>query len=60
VSIPSTLKPGAYVLRHEIIALHGARSDDGAQAYPQWYDSTHEIGQEFILISAQREHYGQW
>ena len=35
VTIPSSIKPGAYVLRHEIIALHGARSDNGAQNYPQ-------------------------
>jgi lytic cellulose monooxygenase (C1-hydroxylating) len=35
VTIPPTLKAGAYVLRHEIIALHSARSADGAQAYPQ-------------------------
>ncbi|KAK6431095.1 hypothetical protein LTR95_012745 [Oleoguttula sp. CCFEE 5521] len=34
-TIPSTLKPGAYVLRHEIISLHAARSDNGAQNYPQ-------------------------
>ena len=35
VVIPASLKPGAYVLRHEIIALHGARSPNGAQSYPQ-------------------------
>ncbi|KAL2176433.1 glycoside hydrolase family 61 protein [Thermothelomyces heterothallicus CBS 202.75] len=35
VQIPSDLKAGNYVLRHEIIALHGAQSPNGAQAYPQ-------------------------
>jgi len=33
--IPSTLAPGQYVIRHEIIALHAAGSANGAQAYPQ-------------------------
>ncbi|KAF1980385.1 glycoside hydrolase [Bimuria novae-zelandiae CBS 107.79] len=33
--IPKNLKPGNYVVRHEIIALHGAQSDNGAQLYPQ-------------------------
>ncbi|KAI9151357.1 Polysaccharide monooxygenase Cel61a [Paramyrothecium foliicola] len=35
VTIPRNLKAGDYVLRHEIIALHGAGNDNGAQAYPQ-------------------------
>ncbi|KAK4213456.1 glycoside hydrolase [Rhypophila decipiens] len=35
VRIPPRLRPGNYVLRHEIIALHGAGSDNGAQNYPQ-------------------------
>jgi cellulase len=35
VVIPSTIAAGPYVLRHEIIALHGAGSTDGAQNYPQ-------------------------
>lgn len=35
VTIPSDLAAGGYVLRHEIIALHSAGQDDGAQAYPQ-------------------------
>lgn len=35
VQIPSNLQPGNYVLRHEIIALHGGSSPNGAQAYPQ-------------------------
>ena len=34
-TIPRNLAPGNYVLRHEIIALHGAGSDNGAQNYPQ-------------------------
>jgi hypothetical protein len=35
VTIPSNLAPGDYVLRHEIIALHAAGSQNGAQNYPQ-------------------------
>lgn len=35
LTIPSDLKAGNYVLRHEIIALHSAGQEDGAQAYPQ-------------------------
>jgi hypothetical protein len=41
VTIPSDIKPGTYVIRHEIIALHGAMNDNfvtkvsGAQFYPQ-------------------------
>lgn len=35
VTIPSTIAPGNYVLRHEIIALHSAGNADGAQNYPQ-------------------------
>ncbi|KAK0619732.1 glycosyl hydrolase family 61-domain-containing protein [Immersiella caudata] len=35
VQIPANLKAGNYVLRHEIIALHGAPNANGAQSYPQ-------------------------
>ena len=35
VTIPESVAPGKYVLRHEIIALHSAGQDDGAQLYPQ-------------------------
>ncbi|KAF7908163.1 uncharacterized protein EAF01_003918 [Botrytis porri] len=35
VTIPESLAPGAYVLRHEIIALHSAEQANGAQNYPQ-------------------------
>lgn len=35
VTIPKTIAPGNYVLRHEIIALHSAEEADGAQNYPQ-------------------------
>lgn len=35
VKIPANIAPGHYVLRHEILALHGAGSPDGAQSYPQ-------------------------
>lgn len=34
VTIPATLKPGNYVLRHETIALHEAQKVGGAQLYP--------------------------
>ncbi|KAG8822693.1 Esterase/lipase/thioesterase [Serendipita sp. 401] len=34
VTIPSGLKPGQYLIRHEIIALHSAYSYPGAQVYP--------------------------
>jgi lytic cellulose monooxygenase (C1-hydroxylating) len=34
-TIPASLKPGNYVLRHEIIALHSAHELNGAQNYPQ-------------------------
>jgi cellulase len=35
VTVPSSIKAGNYVFRHEIIALHGAGSANGAQSYPQ-------------------------
>ncbi|KAM0710980.1 hypothetical protein Q7P35_001719 [Cladosporium inversicolor] len=35
LTIPESLAPGNYVLRHEIIALHSAGQENGAQAYPQ-------------------------
>ena len=35
VTIPQCIAPGNYVLRHEIIALHGAFKIDNAQNYPQ-------------------------
>lgn len=35
VRIPQCVKPGNYVLRHEIIALHEAFDTNGAQNYPQ-------------------------
>lgn len=35
VTIPESLAPGNYVLRHEIIALHSAGQAGGAQSYPQ-------------------------
>lgn len=37
-TVPSTLAAGNYVFRHEIIALHGAGSEDGAQNYPQCFN----------------------
>jgi hypothetical protein len=35
ITIPDDIEAGYYVLRHEIIALHGAEDLDGAQNYPQ-------------------------
>ncbi|KAI0161642.1 glycoside hydrolase family 61 protein [Hypoxylon sp. FL1284] len=37
-TIPASVAPGNYVLRHEIIALHGASSLNGAQNYPQCFN----------------------
>ncbi|CAM1502344.1 Fc.00g043280.m01.CDS01 [Cosmosporella sp. VM-42] len=38
VQIPAQLEAGNYVLRHEIIALHGAGQPNGAQNYPQCFN----------------------
>jgi hypothetical protein len=38
VKVPKSLAPGNYVFRHEIIALHGAGSLNGAQNYPQCFN----------------------
>ncbi|CAG9951913.1 unnamed protein product [Clonostachys rosea f. rosea IK726] len=38
IRIPEKLKPGDYVLRHEIIALHGSGKMNGAQNYPQCFN----------------------
>ncbi|MCJ1442924.1 MAG: Esterase/lipase/thioesterase [Stictis urceolatum] len=38
-TIPATLKPGNYLIRHEIIALHSAYTYPGAQFYPSTYNS---------------------
>lgn len=35
VTIPSSIAAGNYVMRHEIIALHSAGNENGAQNYPQ-------------------------
>ncbi|KAI1272109.1 glycosyl hydrolase family 61-domain-containing protein [Xylaria sp. FL0933] len=37
-TVPSTLAAGNYVFRHEIIALHGGSTIDGAQNYPQCFN----------------------
>jgi hypothetical protein len=34
VTIPSSLASGLYVIRNEIIALHSAGTENGAQNYP--------------------------
>ncbi|EAW25620.1 Glycosyl hydrolase family 61 [Aspergillus fischeri NRRL 181] len=38
VEIPKSIAPGNYVLRHELIALHGAFEEGGAQNYPQCFN----------------------
>ena len=38
VQIPEDIKPGNYVLRHEIIALHEGFNQNGAQLYPQCFN----------------------
>ncbi|RPD72970.1 hypothetical protein L226DRAFT_614527 [Lentinus tigrinus ALCF2SS1-7] len=35
LTIPDKLKPGYYMIRHEIIALHNAMNKGGAEFYPQ-------------------------
>ena len=35
IQIPEDIAPGNYVIRHEILALHGGANPNGAQAYPQ-------------------------
>lgn len=37
-TIPSSIAAGNYVVRHEIIALHGGNSLNGAQNYPQCFN----------------------
>lgn len=36
VTIPKTLKPGNYLIRHETIAMHTSNA-------PQWYVLIHQI-----------------
>ena len=38
VEIPKSIAPGNYVLRHELMAMHGAQSQGGAQNYPQCFN----------------------
>ncbi|KAH6673909.1 glycosyl hydrolase family 61-domain-containing protein [Plectosphaerella plurivora] len=38
VQIPQDIAPGNYVIRHEILALHGGANPNGAQAYPQCFN----------------------
>ncbi|RVX74248.1 hypothetical protein B0A52_02080 [Exophiala mesophila] len=38
VTIPSSIAPGRYVLRHDTIALHAAHEVGGSQAYPQCFN----------------------
>ena len=37
-TIPASLAPGNYIVRHEIIALHGANTIGGTQNYPQCFN----------------------
>ncbi|KAK4661325.1 LOW QUALITY PROTEIN: uncharacterized protein QC763_0101880 [Podospora pseudopauciseta] len=50
VEIPRGLKPGPYVLRHEIIALHFAKDKGGAQNYPFRCEGFYKETDEGILI----------
>lgn len=34
VTVPSDIKPGGYIIRHELLALHSAGTAGGAQFYP--------------------------
>lgn len=43
VAIPSDIAPGNYVIRHEIIALHSAGQENGAQSYPQCKFFSHHL-----------------
>jgi hypothetical protein len=53
VTIPSNIKPGMYVVRHEIIGLHFAWTENaekktsGAQPYPsclsKWFETRSEV-----------------
>ncbi|EXM12856.1 endoglucanase [Fusarium oxysporum f. sp. vasinfectum 25433] len=38
VQIPENIKAGTYVLRYEIIALHGGFQENNAQNYPQCFN----------------------
>lgn len=38
VEIPPSIAPGNYVMRHELIALHSAGEENGAQNYPQCFN----------------------
>ncbi|KAK4180305.1 glycosyl hydrolase family 61-domain-containing protein [Triangularia setosa] len=38
IKIPANIRPGQYVLRHEIIALHSGGDLNGAQNYPQCFN----------------------
>ncbi|OGM48742.1 endoglucanase-4 [Aspergillus bombycis] len=38
VEIPKSIAPGYYVLRHELIALHSAGTEGGAQNYPSCFN----------------------
>ncbi|RSL77746.1 hypothetical protein CEP51_008797 [Fusarium floridanum] len=38
VQVPENIKPGFYVLRHEMIALHSGGQENGAQNYPQCFN----------------------
>ncbi|KAI1500930.1 lytic polysaccharide monooxygenase [Biscogniauxia marginata] len=37
-AIPATIKPGNYVWRHELIALHEGQNEGSAQLYPQCFN----------------------
>src|SRR5436305_2051638 len=61
VTIPSNIKPGTYVVRHEIIGLHFAwienaeKKSSGAQPYPNCISTCRKLGilgcQPRLLVS---------
>ena len=36
VALPSDIAPGEYLIRHEILALHNAQTEGGAEFYPSY------------------------
>jgi hypothetical protein len=57
VTIPSDIKPGMYVVRHEIIGLHfawtenAAKNTSGAQPYPSCLSKWLSVSNETVLLT---------
>lgn len=52
VAIPSDIAPGNYIIRHEIIALHSAGQENGAQSYPQCKFFPHHLSISYSSSSS--------